>query len=196
LQISARTRQVEWFSKTSRLIREDIVAALQAMRLLYPLLLKTDSQGTSCLLFADNSLAPGRVAGESQEGRAALSGGRALIASPDTDEVRGHTARRHTDTHWPGLCYAMDFVHDRLTNGRRFKCLTMTDPCSKEVPVIEVESLADAQHHRGYGAHGVHSPPSKPDPGRTGVNIAGRGVINWGRSEQTEFEPENFAGLS
>ena len=29
------------------------------------------------------------------------------------------------------LCYAMDFVHDRLAHGRRFKCLTMTDPCSK-----------------------------------------------------------------
>jgi putative transposase len=39
----------------------------------------------------------------------------------------------------PGLCYAMDFVHDRLANGRRFKCLTMTDLCSKEVPVIEVD---------------------------------------------------------
>ena len=33
----------------------------------------------------------------------------------------------------------MDFVHDRLVTGRRFKCLTMTDPCSKEVPVIEVD---------------------------------------------------------
>jgi len=33
----------------------------------------------------------------------------------------------------------MDFVHDRLVTGRRFKCLTMTDLCSKEVPVIEVE---------------------------------------------------------
>jgi putative transposase len=40
----------------------------------------------------------------------------------------------------PGLCYAMDFVHDRLANGRRFKCFTMTDPCSKEVPVIEVDN--------------------------------------------------------
>jgi len=39
----------------------------------------------------------------------------------------------------PGLCYAMDFVHDRLATGRRFKCLTMTDPYSKEVPVIEVD---------------------------------------------------------
>ncbi|MDX2253475.1 MAG: IS3 family transposase [Nitrospira sp.] len=39
----------------------------------------------------------------------------------------------------PGRCYAMDFVHDRLVTGRRFKCLTMTDPYSKEVPVIEVD---------------------------------------------------------
>jgi len=39
----------------------------------------------------------------------------------------------------PGRCYAMDFVHDRLVTGRRFKCLTMTDLCSKEVPVIEVD---------------------------------------------------------
>ena len=34
----------------------------------------------------------------------------------------------------PGLWYAMDFVHEWLANGRRFKCLTMTDPYSKEVP--------------------------------------------------------------
>lgn len=40
----------------------------------------------------------------------------------------------------PGLCYAMDFVHDRLANGRRFQCLTMIDPCSKEVPLIAVDS--------------------------------------------------------
>jgi putative transposase len=39
----------------------------------------------------------------------------------------------------PGLRYALDFVHDRLMTGRRFKCLTMTDPYSKEVPVIEVD---------------------------------------------------------
>jgi putative transposase len=38
----------------------------------------------------------------------------------------------------PGLWNAMDFVHDRLANGRRFKCLTMTDPYSKEVSVIEM----------------------------------------------------------
>ena len=39
----------------------------------------------------------------------------------------------------PGRCYALDFVHERLVTGRRYKCLTMTDPCSKEVPVIEVD---------------------------------------------------------
>ena len=39
----------------------------------------------------------------------------------------------------PGLWYAMDFVHDRLANGRRFKCLTMTDPYSKEALVIEID---------------------------------------------------------
>ena len=39
----------------------------------------------------------------------------------------------------PGKMYAMDFVHDRLAPGRRFKCLTMIDPCSKEVPVIETD---------------------------------------------------------
>ncbi len=38
-----------------------------------------------------------------------------------------------------GVWYAMDFVHDRLATGRRFKCFTMIDPCSKEVPVIEVD---------------------------------------------------------
>ena len=40
----------------------------------------------------------------------------------------------------PGRCYAVDFVHDPLVTGRRFKCFTMTDPCSKEVPMIEVDA--------------------------------------------------------
>ena len=40
----------------------------------------------------------------------------------------------------PGRGYALDFVHDRLVTGRRYKCLTMTDLCSKEVPVIEVDA--------------------------------------------------------
>ena len=39
----------------------------------------------------------------------------------------------------PGHCYTMDFVHDRLVTSRRFKCLTMTDFCSKEAPVIEMD---------------------------------------------------------
>jgi putative transposase len=33
----------------------------------------------------------------------------------------------------------MEFVHNQLVAGRRFKWLTMTDPCSKEAPVIEVD---------------------------------------------------------
>ena len=40
----------------------------------------------------------------------------------------------------PGRRYAMDLVHDRLATGRRFKCFTMTDLCSKEVPMIEVDA--------------------------------------------------------
>jgi putative transposase len=39
----------------------------------------------------------------------------------------------------PGKCYAMDFVHDRLANGRRFKALTVVDPYAKESPVIDVD---------------------------------------------------------
>ena len=39
----------------------------------------------------------------------------------------------------PGQVYAMDFVMDRIVNGRRFKCLTMVDILSKECPVIEVD---------------------------------------------------------
>ena len=40
----------------------------------------------------------------------------------------------------PGPCYAKDYVHDRKANGRRFTCLTMTDLCSKEMPMIEVDA--------------------------------------------------------
>ncbi|MDP9132314.1 MAG: hypothetical protein M3M98_04165 [Nitrospirota bacterium] len=50
----------------------------------------------------------------------------------------------------PGLCYAMDFVHDRLVNGRRFKYLTMTDPYSKEVRVIEVDVSIGGPERAGF----------------------------------------------
>jgi putative transposase len=40
----------------------------------------------------------------------------------------------------PGQVYAMDFVHDRLANGRRIKCLTIVDPLAKESPAIEVDT--------------------------------------------------------
>ena len=39
----------------------------------------------------------------------------------------------------PGQVYAMDFVMDRIVNGRRFKCLTVVDPLTKESPVIGVD---------------------------------------------------------
>ena len=45
----------------------------------------------------------------------------------------------------PGRCYAMDVVHDRLAHGRRFTCFTMTDLCSKEVPVIEVDGSSGGE---------------------------------------------------
>jgi putative transposase len=40
----------------------------------------------------------------------------------------------------PGRCYARDCVHGRLAIGRRFKCVRLTDFCSKEVAVIEVDN--------------------------------------------------------
>ena len=50
----------------------------------------------------------------------------------------------------PGACYAMDFVHDRLATGRRFKCLTMTDLCSEEVPVLEVDVSIGGARFAGF----------------------------------------------
>src|SRR6185437_6118358 len=39
----------------------------------------------------------------------------------------------------PGLCYARYVVHDPHVAGPPLKCLTMTDPCSKKAPVIDLE---------------------------------------------------------
>lgn len=35
--------------------------------------------------------------------------------------------------------WSMDFVHDELSNGRRFRCLTIVDNFSRECPAIEVD---------------------------------------------------------
>jgi putative transposase len=40
----------------------------------------------------------------------------------------------------PNKAWAMDFVHDRLWTGRRFRALTLVDLCTKECPVIEVDT--------------------------------------------------------
>lgn len=34
--------------------------------------------------------------------------------------------------------WGMDFIHDSCTDGRRFRCLTIVDECSRECPHIEV----------------------------------------------------------
>jgi putative transposase len=39
----------------------------------------------------------------------------------------------------PNQVWAMDFVHDRLDNGRPFKSLTIVDQFSKESPAVEVD---------------------------------------------------------
>lgn len=39
----------------------------------------------------------------------------------------------------PNEVWAMDFVSDQLANGRRFRCLTMTDLYTHEAPALEVD---------------------------------------------------------
>ena len=39
----------------------------------------------------------------------------------------------HPNEHW-----AMDFIHDALWSGRKFRCLTLVDIASRYAPVIEV----------------------------------------------------------
>ena len=51
---------------------------------------------------------------------------------------RQPSSRVHSNTDRLG-CASDGLCHDRLAKGRRFTCFTMTDPCSKEVPVIEVD---------------------------------------------------------
>jgi putative transposase len=39
----------------------------------------------------------------------------------------------------PNQRWSMDFVSDQLSMGRRFRCLTLVDDCSRESPAIEVD---------------------------------------------------------
>ena len=90
----------------------------------------------------------------------------------------------------PGRCYAMDFVHDRLATGRRFKCLTMTDLCSKEVPVIEVDiSIGGCPGVSDSGSAVSHATiAGDRDPGqRTGILRHGVGCV--GRSARGTAAP-------
>lgn len=44
----------------------------------------------------------------------------------------------------PNQHWAMDFVHDSLSSGRKFRCLTLVDLCSRFSPAVEVGSSLPA----------------------------------------------------
>jgi putative transposase len=48
-------------------------------------------------------------------------------------ERRPHEVPSHPNQHW-----SMDFIHDAVGTGRRFRCLTVIDLRSRFVPAIEV----------------------------------------------------------
>jgi putative transposase len=80
----------------------------------------------------------------------------------------------------PGRWYALDFVHDRLVTGRRYKCLTMTDPCSKEVPVIEVDvSISGARVCRILDRLFLSRPLPETLILDNGPEFAGRALDAW-----------------
>jgi putative transposase len=39
----------------------------------------------------------------------------------------------------PDEVWSMDFIHDRLTNGRQLKCLTIVDHCTREAPSLHAD---------------------------------------------------------
>jgi len=45
----------------------------------------------------------------------------------------------------PNQSWSMDFVADGLADGRRLRCLTIVDDCTRECPVIEVDSSLTGQ---------------------------------------------------
>src|SRR3990167_9251179 len=46
----------------------------------------------------------------------------------------------------PNERWSMDFVSDQLASGRRLKCFTLVDDCSRESPVIEVSHSITGNH--------------------------------------------------
>ena len=152
--------------------------------------------------------APGRVAGESQEDRAALSGRRASIAPLGAEEAHGRPPRRPAAAQRARALFAMDFVHGRLATGRRFKCLTMTDLCSKEVPVIEVDASIGGERvcrildrlFTGRPLVGDRDPGQRTGILRDGIGCVGRSdgvmlhVIQPGKPVRNAFFIESFNG--
>jgi putative transposase len=80
----------------------------------------------------------------------------------------------------PGRWSAMDLVPDRLANGRRVTCLTMTDPYAKEVPVIEVAiSIGGARGCRSLDRLFAARPLPEPFLLGNGPEFAGTALDAW-----------------
>ena len=63
---------------------------------------------------------------------------------PPKRRVAAKPRGERTEGTAPNVCWAMDFIHDQLVDGRRFRVLTIVDTYSKVSPVLGVGT-----HYRG-----------------------------------------------
>lgn len=82
----------------------------------------------------------------------------------------------------PNACWSLDFVHDQMTDGRRFRVLVIVDDCTREclglVPDTSISGKRRGSHHdhldpprpsgRSVIATGKHSAKSIPAHSRQG----------------------------
>jgi len=64
--------------------------------------------------------------------------GLAIRQKPPKRRVAAKIRGDREEAHAPNICWAMDFVHDQLVDGRRFKILTVMDTYSKMCPMLGV----------------------------------------------------------
>src|SRR2546425_354979 len=81
--------------------------------------------------------APRGLCGELEAGLPALPRSRARGQAPAAQACRGRAAPPATR---PNERWSMDFVHDRLINGRWFRSLTIVDDFTRECLAIEVDT--------------------------------------------------------
>jgi hypothetical protein len=98
----------------------------------------------------DRAFETGRLEGQCQANLSALSAGRTGGADPKAEKIASRARVIGSPVDRPNQRWSMDFMSDRLVDGRAFRILTAVDQYSRECLLLEADTSMSGAKVAGY----------------------------------------------